>query len=107
MNKRRKVNEIRALKRELSLYKRQPVPVKEIYLGNLKHLRCERILSREEFMQMPKELVLPILQRKIAKAFEDVIMEFPIEIKFDEDFGVYRANLDLWVKPKGFQEVQE
>lgn len=100
MRKERKVNTIRALKYELEFYKRQPVPVKEIYLGDLKHLRWERILSREEFMQMPKELVLPMLQRKMVKAFEDAIMEFPIETEFDEDFGVYRASLDLWVKPK-------
>ena len=102
MRKERKVNTIRALKYELEFYKRQPVPVKEIYLGDLKHLRWEQILSREEFMQMPKELVSPMLQRKIVKAFEDAIMEFPIEIKFDEDSGVYRASLDLWVKPKEF-----
>lgn len=102
MRKERKVNTIRALKYELESYKRQPVPVKEIYLGDLKHLRLHQSLSREEVMEMPKDLVTPLLQHKMAKALEDAVKVLPIETEFDEDFGVYRANLDLWVKPKGF-----
>ena len=60
------------------------------------------MVSREEVAQMPKEMVTPLLQCGIVKTFEDAINELPIEIEFDERFGVYRANLDLWIKPKGF-----
>ena len=102
MRKERKVNTIRALKYELEFYKRQLVPVKEIYLGDLEHLRLHQSLSREEVMEIPKDLVTPLLQHKMAKALEDAVKVLPIETEFDEDFGVYRANLDLWVKPKGF-----
>lgn len=102
MRKDRKVNIIRALKDELDFYKRQPVPVKVIYRTELVHLRMQQVLRREEVMQMPKEEVSPLLQHRMAKAFENEIMQMPIETEFDEDFGVYRASLDLWVKPKGF-----
>lgn len=90
MRRERKVNIIRALKDELEFYK------------GLNHLRLQQMFSREEVMQMPKEEVSPLLQHRMAKAFENAIMELPIETEFDEHFGVYRASLDLWVKPKGF-----
>ena len=51
---------------------------------------------------MPKDVVAPLLQHRMAKAFEDAIMELPIETEFDEHFGVYRASIDLWVKPKRY-----
>lgn len=101
MQKDRKVNIIRSLKRELSFYKKQPVKIKKIYPAELKRLRLTQIFSREEVMQMPKDMISPLLQHKMAKAFEDAIMELPIETEFDEDFGVYRANIDLWIKNKG------
>lgn len=102
MRRDRKVNEIRALKHELSFYKRQIVGTKTVYKTELEHLRLQQVFSREEVMQMPKEEVSPLLQHRMAKAFETAIMQFPIETEFDEYFGVYRASLDLWVKPKGF-----
>ena len=102
MRKERKVNTIRALKYDLSYYKRQPVGIKTVNMTNLTHLRLHQMFSREEVMQMPKDVVSPLLQHRMAKAFEDVIMELPIETEFDEHFGVYRASLDLWVKPKRF-----
>lgn len=102
MRKERKVNIIRSLKHELSFYKRQPVGIKTVYQTELVHLRLQQMFSREEVMQMPKDMVAPLLQHRIAKAFEESIMELPIETEFDEHFGVYRASLDLWVKPKRF-----
>ena len=102
MKKQRKVNIIRALKYELDFYKRQPVPVKVLDRTELRHLRLHQMFSREEVMQMPKETVSPLLQHRMAKAFEESIMELPIETEFDEKFGVYRASIDLWVKPKRF-----
>lgn len=94
----RKVNIIRALKSEIDFYKRQLVPVNVFYKTDLKHLRLCSSFS----MQMPKDVISPLLVHKIVKAFEDSIMELPIETEYDEHFGVYRASLDLWVKPKGF-----
>ena len=102
MRKERKVNTIRALRYELDFYKRQPVPVKIVDRTELIHLRLHQMFSREEVMQMPKEMVSPLLQHRMVKAFENAIMELPIETEFDEHFGVYRASLDLWVKPKRF-----
>ena len=101
MRKERKVNIIRSLKHELSFYKRQS-GVRTINMTGLKPLRLHAMFSREEVMQMPKEEVSPLLQHRMAKAFEDAIMQMPIETEFDEHFGVYRANIDLWVKPKRF-----
>lgn len=102
MRKDRKVNIIRSLKHELSFYKRQSVGVRTVNMADLNHLRLHSIFSREEVMQMPKDEVSPLLQHKMAETFENAIMQMPIETEFDEHFGVYRASLDLWVKPKGF-----
>lgn len=100
MRSERKVNIIRALKNELEFYKRKPVPVKVIERTELNHLRIFQMFSREEVMQMPKDEVSPLLKHRMAKAFEDAIMELPIETEYDERIGVYTASLDLWVKPK-------
>lgn len=102
MKKQRKVNIIRALKYELDFYKRQPVPVKIVDRTELRHLRLHQMFSREEVMRMPKDSISPLLRYRLAKAFEDAISELPIETEFDEHFGVYRASIDLWVKPKRF-----
>ena len=101
MRRERKVNIIRSLKHELYFYKRQLFPVNVLNRTDLRHLRLHQMFSREEVMQMPKDIVAPLLQHRMAKAFEDAIMELPIETEFDEKFGVYRASIDLWVKPKG------
>ena len=102
MRKERKVNIIRSLKHELLFYKQQPVGIKTVYMTDLTHLRIQKSFLREEVMQMPKEMISPLLQHRMAKAFEDAISELPIETEFDEHFGVYRASLDLWVKPKRY-----
>lgn len=104
MRKERKVNIIRSLKHEISFYKRQLLPVNHITIDRteLQHLRIQQSFSREEVMQMPRDTISPLLQYRMAKAFENAIMELPIETEFDEHFGVYKASLDLWVKPKGF-----
>jgi hypothetical protein len=102
MKAERKVNIIRALKSEIDFYKRQLVPVNVVYKTDLNHLRLCSSFSRQEVMQMPKDVISPLLVHKIVKAFEDSIMELPIETEYDEHFGVYRASLDLWVKPKRF-----
>lgn len=96
MRSERKVNTIRALKYELDYYKRQSVGIKTVYMTDLKHLRIQQMLLREEAMQMPEEVISPLLQRKMVKAFENVIMRLPIETEFDENLGAYRASLDLW-----------
>lgn len=102
MRKDRKVNIIRSLKHELSFYKRQSVGVRTVNMTDLNHFKLHAMFSKEEVMQMPKESVSPLLQHKMTKAFEDAIMQMPIETEFDEHFGVYRASLDLWVKSKRF-----
>lgn len=93
MNKDRKVNIIRALKHELSFYKRQPFCVKTVNMTGLKHLRVQQMISREEMMQMPKDMIASFIKYKMV---ESAITELPIETEFDEHFGVYRASLDLW-----------
>lgn len=104
MKKERKVNIIKSLKHQISFYKRQLIPVNHITFDrtDLKHLRLQQMFSMKEVMQMPKEMVSPLLQHRMVKAFESAIMELPIETEFDEHFGVYRATLDLWVKPMRF-----
>ena len=99
MKAERKVNIIRALKSEIDFYKRQLVPVNVVYETGLNHLRLQQMFSREEMMQMPKDMIASFIKYKMV---ESAITELPIETEFDEHFGVYRANLDLWVKPKRF-----
>lgn len=101
MRKDRKVNIIRSLKHEISFYKRQLLPVNHITIDRteLQHLRLHQVFSREEVMQMPKDVFPDLLKRRLSRAFENAIMQMPIETEFDEYFGVYRATLDLWVKP--------
>jgi len=38
----------------------------------------------------------------MTKAFADYIMSLPIETRYDDEYNVYKAELDLWVKPKKF-----
>ena len=99
MRRERKVNIIRALKNEIYFYKRQ-FPVKHIArTTELNHLRLRSTVSAKEVVNMPKDIISPLLVRRMVKAFEDSIMELPIETEYDEYFGVYRASLDMWVKP--------
>ena len=102
MKAERKVNIIRALKDELDFYKRQPVPVKVIEKMDLNHMRLCSSFSVEEVAQMPKDIMSPLLVHKLVKAFKDSIIQIPIETYYDEHFGMYKATLDLWVKPKRF-----
>ena len=102
MRKERKVNIIKSLKTEINFYKRQLVPVNVFDKTELKHLRLYSSFSREEVLQMPKDIISPLLIRRMAKAFEDSITELPMETEFDEYSGAYKASLDLWVKTKRF-----
>lgn len=102
MKSERKVNIIRALKDEINFYKQQLVPINVLDRTELNHLKLNGIFSIDEVMQMPKDAISPLLIHRIVKAFEDTIMELPIETEYDEHLGVYRASLDLWVKPKRF-----
>lgn len=102
MQKPRKVNIIKALKSEIYFYKRQSVPVKMFNMTDLNHLRLNASFSLQEVVQMPKDVLSPLLIHKLAKAFEDSIMQMPIETYYDESFGMHKATLDLWVKPKRF-----
>lgn len=100
MRRERKVNIIRALKNEIDFYKRRSFPVKHLACTTeLNHLRLRSTVSAEEVVNMPKDIISPLLARRMVKAFEDSIMELPIETEYDEYFGVYRASLDMWVKP--------
>jgi len=100
----RKLNIIRALKREIAFYKRQsiPMPVNIINKAELNHLRLCTTLSKQEVMQMPKDDISLMLVYKMVELFNRKVMDLPIETKFDEEFGMYKAILDLWVKPKEF-----
>lgn len=107
MRKDRKVNTIRALKHELDFYKRQPVNVHVFDRTELKHLRLHSAFSKNEVMEMPRDVISSLLIHRMAKAFEDSIMDLPIETEYDEHFWGYEANLDLWVKPKRFHRGDE
>lgn len=102
MRKKRKVNIIRSLKSELYFYKHKSLTPLTFDITNLKHLRIQQAFLREEVIQMPKDIVSSLLIRRMVKTFEDSIMELPIEIEYDEEFGIYKAKLDLWVKQKMF-----
>lgn len=102
MKAERKVNIIRALKSEIDFYKRQLVPVNVVYKTDLNHLRLCSSFSVQEVVQMPKDVLSPLLIHKIVKAFEDTIKELPIKIEYIEETNTYKASLDLWVKPKDF-----
>ena len=100
MRKPRKVNTIKALKWEIDYYKRQLVPVNTIVIDrtSLKHMKLHTIFSPQEVAMMPKDEISDALIHRMTKAFADYIGSLPIETSYDEQFNVYRAELDLWVK---------
>ena len=101
MRKKRKVNIIRALKDEINFYKRQLfVPAKyQMDRTELNHLRLNGAVSINEVMNAPTSTILAsLLAHRMVKTFEDSIKELPIETEYDEHLGIYRANLDIWVK---------
>lgn len=101
MRKERKVNIIRGLKQELSIYK-QKTAVKNVELISLpielKHLRIQKILSPEEVVRMPKEAEMDLPHQIILQALKDSIKDLPVEVEFDGFFGVWKVSLDMWVK---------
>lgn len=101
MRKERKVNIIRALKDEIDFYKRQSVSVKySMDRTDLNHLRLNGAISVNEVMNTPKDILASLLARRMVKTFEDSIKELPIETEYDDILGVYKVNLDIWVKKK-------
>lgn len=102
MKKPRKINTIKALKWEIEYYKRQTFPVNVVYENKLRHLRLTSIFSPDEVAGMPRDCISDLLIHRMTKAFADYIMRLPIETSYDEEYNVYKAKLDLWVKPKKF-----
>ena len=101
MRKERKVNIIRALKDEINFYKRQTVSVKyTMDRTELNHLRLNGAVSINEVMNTPKDILASLLAHRMVKTFEDSIKELPIETEYDEHIGVYKVNLDIWVKKR-------
>lgn len=102
MRKERKVNIIRALKDEIDFYNRQYVCVKySMDMTRLNHLRLNCAVSINEVMNTPKSTILAsLLARRMVKSFENSIEELPIEIEYDDHLGIYKVNLDIWVKKK-------
>lgn len=99
----RKVNIIRALKDEIIFYKKQLDPINmhdRLDRTELKHLRLSAEFSLHEVEQMPKDVLSPLLIHKIVESFKNTIMYLPMETEYDERFDIYKAILDLWVKPK-------
>lgn len=99
MRRDRKVNVIRSLKHEISYYKRLPIVPLKLNPVDMKHIRVNHILSRDEVLGMPKEMIESLIKYKMV---ENAIAEIPIKLEFDEMSGGYRATLDLWFKPKGY-----
>ena len=52
-----------------------------------------------EVYAMPKDAIPELLIRRMVHQFEESIAQLPIETDFDEQRNVYKARLDLWVKP--------
>lgn len=100
MRKPRKVNTIKALKWEIDYYKRQLVPVNTIVIDRttLKHIGLQTIFASHEVAMMSKDEISNKLKHRMTNAFADYISSLPIETSYDEQFDVYRAELNLWVK---------
>lgn len=99
MNKDRKANIIKALKLDLARYKRLPVTSTIIYQTELKQFRLQAMFLPSEVYAMPKDAIPELLIRRMVHQFEESIAQLPIETDFDEQRNVYKARLDLWVKP--------
>ena len=98
MKRERKVNTIKALKWEIEYYKRQLVPVNVIDRTQLKHMKFQTMFSPFEVTTMKKDAISDLLIYRMTNIFADYISNLPIETSYDEQFNVYRADLDLWVK---------
>ncbi len=99
MNKPRYMNLYKALKKELDYYKYQNL---NFHFENkpFHHLRLKSFFSRYEVMDIPKDRIPEILIRRISRAFEDSIMQFPIIINYKKESGIYEAVLDLYIEQK-------
>ena len=99
MNKPRKVNLIKELKREVNFYKNMTttVPSQYFYESKLNRLQLNAAFSPNE-IQLSEDEIDYLLKRKMADAFCEVLSQIPIEKRFDQYFHTYRASLDLWVK---------
>lgn len=100
MRKPRKVNTIKALKWEIKYYKRQLVPVNVIDRTQLKHIKMQTVFTPFEMSNIPKEAIKDVLINRMAREMLDHTPDIPIETSYDEQFNVYRVELDLWVKEK-------
>ena len=100
MNKPRKVTLIKELKREVNFYKNMTATVSAQYFyeSKLNRLQLNVAFSRNE-IQLSEDEIDYLLKRKMTDAFREVLPQIPIETRFDQYFQIYRARLDLWVKP--------
>lgn len=98
MQKPRRVNTIRALKEEISFYKRQPVRFGVVDRTQLKHIKLISTFSPFEVATMKKDAISDLLLHRMSEAFKDYIINLPINKSYDEELNVYRADIDLWVR---------
>ncbi len=103
MTKPRKVNTIKALKREINYYKKQLSPFNHCIsfieeTTPLKHLKLQTMFLPFEVFTMKKDEISDLLIQRMTNIFADYISRLPIKTSYDEKFNVYRADLDLWVK---------
>lgn len=104
MKKPRKINTIKALKREIEYYKRQTFPVKFIEHTPLNHLKLQTMFTPNEVIMMPKDVIPNLLINRMAKVFADNIASLPIITSYDKQLDMYRAEIDLWVKGVNYEE---
>jgi hypothetical protein len=99
MTKPRKVNTIKALKWEIDYYKRQLVPVNTIVIDrtSLKHMRLQIMFEPHEIAMLSNDAISDMVMNRLAKSFTH-ITNLPIKTNYDERLGMYRAELDVWVK---------
>jgi hypothetical protein len=99
MNKERRVNIIKALKNELSFYKRQPVQY-TVMESNLKHLTLNTRIETDVIMNSNEIGLKNYLERRFSEQFTDAISsnKIPVKTEYDEYSRDCKITVDLYVK---------
>ena len=98
MKSERKINMIKALKKELNYYEKEALRTYTVDRTGLRHLRLKTAYSAIEVAYMSKDELDPLIIRSMSKAFGDILNQMPMETEYDERFQMYKVTLDLWIK---------
>lgn len=102
MNKERRVNIIKALKNELSFYKRQPVKY-TVMESNLKHLALNTRIETDVIMNSNEIGLKNYLERRFSEQFVNAISsnKIPVKTEYDEHSRDCKITVDLYVLDEG------